>query len=225
MGVSYASTAVVRTGAERLTLIRRTYSVVLGGVIVTMLGVATALTQPQIMQAVLAHPFITLMLMFAPLLMAQRTARTFPANVGFTFLFTFLEGLWLAPFLALAERGQPGIIVQAGVLTGAAFGTLTTFAFVSRRDFSAWGGFFITGLVVALLASLLNIFVLHNAAADLWLAGAIVVIFSGLLVFDTWRLRNVYGPEDYIPAAINIYLDLLNLFIALIRILGGGRRN
>ena len=214
MGVSYASTAVARTGAERLTLIRRTYSVVLGGVIVTMLGVATALTQPQIMQAVLAHPFITLILMFAPLLMAQRTARVFPANVGFTFLFTFLEGLWLAPFLALAERGQPGIIVQAGVLTGAAFATLTTFAFVSRRDFSAWGGFFITGLVVVLLASLLNVFVLHNSAADLWLAGAIVLVFSGLLVFDTWRLRNVYGPDDYIPAAINIYLDLLNLFIA-----------
>ena len=47
---------------------------------------------------------------------------------------------------------------------------------------------------------------------------------SGLLIFDTWRLRNVYGPDDYVGAAVNIYLDLLNMFLAIIRILGG-RRN
>jgi modulator of FtsH protease len=224
MGVSYAASTVVRTGAERLTLIRRTYAVVFAGVLVTALGVLTAFTQPQIMSAVMAHPFLTFLITFAPLLMAQRTARTFPANIGFTFLFTFLEGLWIAPFLALAERSQPGVIGEAGLLTAAAFGTLTTYALVSRRDFSAWFGFFFTGLVIVLLTSLLNIFVLHNAGVGLWIAGAIVLVFSGLLVFDTWRLRNVYGPEDYIPAAVNIYLDLLNLFLALLRILGGGRQ-
>jgi modulator of FtsH protease len=224
MGVSYATGSVVRTGAERLTLVRRTYALVFAGVLVTALGVLTAFTQPQVMAGVLAHPFLTFLIPFAPLLMAQRTARTFPANVGFMFLFTFLEGLWLAPFLALAERGHPGIIREAAMLTGAAFGTLTLYALVSRRDFSAWFGFFFTGLVVVLLAGLLNMFVLHSTGVDLWLAGAVVLVFSGLLVFDTWRLRNVYGPDDYIPAAINIYLDLLNLFVAIIRILGGGRR-
>jgi FtsH-binding integral membrane protein len=224
MGVSYATGSVVRTGAERLTLVRRTYALVFAGVLVTALGVLTAFTQPQVMAGVLAHPFLTFLIPFAPLLMAQRTARTFPANVGFMFLFTFLEGLWLAPFLALAERGHPGIIGEAAILTGAAFGTLTLYALVSRRDFSAWFGFFFTGLIVVLLAGLLNMFVLHSTGVDLWLAGAVVLVFSGLLVFDTWRLRNVYGPDDYIPAAINIYHDLLNLFVAIIRILGGGRR-
>jgi len=224
MGMSYTASTVVRTGAERLTLIRRTYALVFAGVLVSALGVATAMTQPRIMATVAAHPFLTFMFIFAPLLMAQRTARVFPANVGFTFLFTFLEGLWLAPFLALAERNQPGIIGEAAVLTGAAFGTLTIYAFVSRRDFSAWFGFFVTGLIVVLLATVLNLFVLHNTGVDLLLAGAIVLVFSGLLVFDTWRLRNVYGPDDYVPAAINIYLDLLNLFLAIIRILSGGRR-
>jgi modulator of FtsH protease len=224
MGVSYATHTIARTDAERLTLIRRTYALVCAGILITGLGVVTAFTQPRIMAAVLAHPFLTFLIPFAPLLMAQRTARTFPANVGFLFLYTFLEGLWLSPFLALAERGQPGIIGEAAILTGAAFGTLTLYAFVSRRDFSAWFGFFFTGLVVVLLAGLLNMFVLHSAGIDLWLAGVIVLVFSGLLVFDTWRLRNVYGPDDYVPAAINIYLDLLNLFVAIIRILGGGQR-
>ena len=58
---------------------------------------------------------------------------------------------------------------------------------------------------------------------DLWLAGVTVLVFSGLLVFDTWRIRNSFGPNEYVGAAVTIYLDLLNLFMAFLRILGGRR--
>jgi FtsH-binding integral membrane protein len=58
---------------------------------------------------------------------------------------------------------------------------------------------------------------------DLWLAGVTVLVFSGLLVFDTWRIRNRFGPNEYVGAAVTIYLDLLNLFLAFLRILGGRR--
>ena len=224
MGISYAPTAAVHTDVERLTLIRRTYLVVLAGLLVTMAAVAVAFSQPQIMGAVAAHPFIMLLVSFAPLFAAQRTARTFPANVGFTFLFTFLIGLMLAPFLALAERSQPGILSNAAILTGTTFAALTGYAFISRRNFSALGGFFFTGLVVLIVTGLLNAFVLKSTGVAMWLAGATVLVFSGLLVFDTWRLRNSYGPDDYIPAAINIYLDFINLFTAILRLLMGGQR-
>jgi FtsH-binding integral membrane protein len=50
-----------------------------------------------------------------------------------------------------------------------------------------------------------------------------VLLFSGLLVYDTWRLRNQYGPDEYVGAAVQIYLDLLNMFMALLRILGNRR--
>jgi modulator of FtsH protease len=224
MAISYVPTAVVHTDAERLTLIRRTYLVVLAGLLVTMAAVAVAFSQPQIMGAVAAHPFIMLLVSFAPLFMAQRAARTFPANVGFTFLFTFLIGLMLAPFLALAERSQPGILSNAAILTGTTFAALTGYAFISRRNFSALGGFFFTGLIVLMVTGLLNAFVLKSSGVAMWLAGATVLVFSGLLVFDTWRLRNSYGPSDYIPAAINIYLDFINLFTAILRLLMGGQR-
>ncbi len=225
MGVSYATSTLVRTGAERLTLIRRTYALVLAGLLVTMLGVVVAGTQPQILAVVAAHPFLTFFVSLAPLFMAQRTARTFPANVGFMFLYTFLVGLWLAPLLLVVERSQPGILGQTALLSGTAFGGLTMYALVSRRDFSAWGGFFLVGLLVVLVTGLLNAFLLHSVGAGLWIAAGTVLVFSGLLVFDTWRIRNVYGPDDYIPAAINIYLDFINLFLAVLRLLGGGNRN
>ena len=108
-------------------------------------------------------------------------------------------------------------------LTIGTFGVLTAYAFVSRRDFSAWGGFFVTGLWVLIGTSLLNLF-FHNETASLWIAAAGMLVFSGLLLFDTWRLRNVYGPNDYVQAAVAIYLDLLNMFLFMLRLLGG-RRN
>jgi FtsH-binding integral membrane protein len=225
MGVSYTGT-LVRTGEERATLVRRTYGLVFVSVIITALGVAFCLSQPSVFQAVAQHPFITMLAMFAPLWMAMRARKEFPKNIILTLVFTFIEGIFIAPFLALAESRTPGIIGQAGILTLSTFGVLTLYAVVSKRDFSAWGSFFIIGLWVLIATSILNFF-FQSAIASLWIAGATVLVFSGLLVFDTWRLlrTNQFGPEDYVPAAVNIYLDLLNLFLALVRLLGGGRRS
>jgi len=224
MGVSLPGT-LVRTGEERATLVRRTYGLVFISVIVTALGVAFGFTQPVLMQAVSQHPIITMLAMFAPLLMAMQARRSFPKNIILTLIFTFIEGIWIAPFLLMAEQRSPGIVGQAGLLTLSTFGVLSLYAVVSRRDFSAWGSFFIIGLWVLIATSVINMFV-GSALGSLWIAGGTVLVFSGLLVFDTWRIvrSGQYGPDDYVPAAVNIYLDLLNLFLAIISLLGGGRR-
>lgn len=225
MGYSYAPAVQVRTGAERATLARRTYGLVFLSVLVTMLGAAFAFSQPALMQGVIQHPFITFICMFIPLIMAQRSARVFPKNIILTFLFTFIEGIWLAPFLFMAERNAPGVVTQAAGLTFAAFGVLSLYAVMSRRDFSAWGSFLTVGVVVLFVALLINMFV-ASAAAGLWLSVIGVLIFSGLLVFDTWRLlrSGAYGQDDYVMTAVAIYLDLLNMFIFILSLLGGGRR-
>ena len=224
MGVSFAGT-LVRSGEERATLVRRTYGLVFVSVIVTALGVAFARTQPALMQAVIEHPIITMIAMFAPLWMAMRARHSYPRNLILVLLFTFIEGLFIAPFLTLAERQSPGIVGQAGVLTLSTFGVLSLYALISKRDFSAWGSFFFVGLWVLIATSLLNIF-FPTALGTLWIAAGTVLVFSGLLVFDTWRIvrSGQYGPDDYVPAAVNIYLDLLNLFLAIVSLLGGGRR-
>jgi FtsH-binding integral membrane protein len=225
MGVSLPGT-LVRTGEERATLVRRTYGLVFISVIVTALGVAFGFTQPALMQAVAQHPIISMLAMFAPLFMAMQARRSFPKNIILTLIFTFIEGIWIAPFLFMAERGTPGIVGQAGLLTLSTFGVLSLYAVMSKRDFSAWGSFFIVGLWVLIATSLINMFV-GSALASLWIAAGTVLVFSGLLVFDTWRIvrSGQYGPDDYVPAAVNIYLDLLNLFLAILSLLGGRRRS
>jgi modulator of FtsH protease len=212
----------VRTGAERATLVKRTYLLVLAGVAVTIAGVAFTFTQPRLLQWVLAHPFITMLLAFVPLLMADRARTAFPANIGLTLLFTFTMGVMISPAMYYYARTTPQLLPQAAMLTLSTFSVLTGYAWVSKRDFSAWGGFLIVGLWVLIGTSLLNLF-FQNQSASLWLAGASVLVFSGLLIFDTWRLRNVYGPDDYVQAAVAIYLDLLNMFMAIVRLLGGRR--
>jgi FtsH-binding integral membrane protein len=221
MGVSLpaGTRTFVRSGAERATLVRRTYTLVLASVVMTIGGVAFAFTQERLMFAVARHPFLTFLAVLAPLFLALNRRKSYPANIGLTLLFTFMEGIWLAPVLPTYGRLQPGVVGEAAVLTLGAFTVLTAYAFVSRRDFSAWGSFLTVGLFVLIATSFLNIF-FRNATADLWLASMTVLIFSGLLIFDTWRLKNVYGPDDYVQAALQIYLDLLNMFMAILRIVG-----
>lgn len=222
MGFSYA-TPVVRTGEERATLVRRTYTLVFVSVLVTMMGAAFGLSQPRIMQAVAEHQILMFLLMLAPLFLAMRARTAFPANIGFTLVFTFLEGIWISPLLFYYGRMAPGIISQAALLTGSTFAVLTAYAWLSRRDFSAWGGFLTVGVWVLIATSVVNIF-WRNEGASLWIAAVGVLIFSGLLIFDTWRLKNQFGPDDYVQAAVAIYLDLLNMFLFILRLLGG-RRN
>jgi FtsH-binding integral membrane protein len=213
---------IVRTGAERATLVKRTYALVLAGVVLTIAGVAFTFSQPRLLEAVVRHPIITMLCAFAPLLLATRARTSFPANIGLALLFTFTMGVMISPVLYVYAATQPGLIGQAGLLTLSSFGVLTGYAWVSKRDFSAWGSFLVVGLWVLIGTSLLNLF-FQNQTASLWLAGASVLLFSGLLIFDTWRLRNVYGPDDYVQAAVAIYLDLLNMFMAILRLLGGRR--
>lgn len=224
MGVSYRpmTGVAVRTGAERATLVRRTYLLVLASVLVTMGGVSFAMSTPPVLAWTARHPIITMLGMFMPLIAAMKFRQVFPTNIGLVFLFTFVEGIAIAPLIYLYNQMQPGIVGQAALLTGTTFGILTLYAFVSRRDFSAWGGFFIVGLWVLIATSLLNMF-FRNPTASLWIAGATVFVFGGLLIFDTWRLKNVFGPDDYVQAAVSIYLDLLNMFLAILSLLGGRR--
>src|SRR5262245_5592557 len=102
MGISYrpmTGAVTVRTGAERATLGRRTYRLVLASVLVTMFGVSFALSTPAVLQFSAQHPIITFIGAIISLIAAQRLRNVFPTNIGLVFLFTFIEGIFIAPFI------------------------------------------------------------------------------------------------------------------------------
>jgi modulator of FtsH protease len=136
------------------------------------------------------------------------------------FAFTAVMGAALGPLLNryLGLPNGPAIVMQALGGTALIFLTLSGYALSSRKDFSYMGGFLMTGLIVAVVASLVNIF-LGIPVLSLAISAAVVMIMSGLILFDTSRIING-GETNYIRATISLYLNIYNLFTSLLHLLG-----
>jgi modulator of FtsH protease len=144
------------------------------------------------------------------------------------FLFTGFIGYTIGPFLdAFMHNYANGkeLITTALGGTGIIFFGLSAYVLMTRKDFSFMGGFLMVGLIVAFVAIIANIF-LKMPGLQLAISAALVVVFSGLILFDTSRIIN-NGERNYIMATIALYLDIVNLFQNLLVLLGGisGNRN
>ena len=135
------------------------------------------------------------------------------------FAFTGVMGASLGPMLNyyLSMPGGPALVMQALGGTGLVFFGLSAYALTTRKDFSYMGGFLMVGLLVAIVAMIANIF-LNIPALSLTISAAIVMIMSGLILFDTSRIING-GETNYIRATVALYLDIYNLFIHLLHLL------
>ncbi|MGF6971797.1 modulator of FtsH protease [Paraburkholderia sp. JPY465] len=155
--------------------------------------------------------------------------RTKDSAVGVFVLlgFTFFMGLMLSRILAfvLGFSNGPSLIMLAFGGTGVIFAAMATIATVSKRDFSGLGKWLFMGVIVILLASVANVF-LQLPALMLTVSVMAIVIFSAYIMFDVQRVVNG-GETNYITATLAIYLDLYNVFVNLLALLGifGGNRN
>ena len=122
----------------------------------------------------------------------------------------------LSAYLSLPNG--PELVMQALGGTALVFFGLSAYALTTRKDFSFLGGFLMVGLLVIVVASIANIF-FQVPAASLAISAAAVFIMSGLILFDTSRI--IHGGEtNYIRATVALYLDIYNLFVHLLHLLG-----
>lgn len=135
------------------------------------------------------------------------------------FAFTGVMGAALGPLLGhyLNMPGGPALVLQALGGTAVVFFGLSAYALTSRKDFSFLGGFLMVGLIVAVVAMIANIF-LNIPALSLTISAAVVMIMSGLILFDTSRIING-GETNYIRATVGLYLSIYNLFVHLLSLL------
>lgn len=141
-------------------------------------------------------------------------------NLAVLFAFTFVSGLTLTPILVrtLSMAGGASIVANAFILTSVAFAGLSIFAMKTDRDFSSMGKMLIVALIVVVVASIINIF-FGSPILQLAIASVAAVLFSAFILYDTQNIING-AYETPIEGAIALYLDFLNLFIALLQILG-----
>ncbi len=140
------------------------------------------------------------------------------AGIPVIFAITGLLGFGLGPVLSHYLAINPSIVMTAMGGTGAIFLVLSGYALTTRKDFSFMGGFLMVGLFVVLGAALMNIF-LGSSALFLALNAGIILIMSGLILFQTSSI--IHGGEtNYIMATASLFLSILNLFQALLHIIG-----
>ena len=141
-------------------------------------------------------------------------------NLGMLFLFTFLTGVSLVPLLAsMIGMGQGAVIGNAFLMTSVLFGALSLFAINSKSDFSSWGKPLFITLIVIVVASLVNYFFLQSPIMHIVITAGILLIFSLFTIYDTQNIANgAYDSE--VDAAVSLYLDFLNMFTAILQLLG-----
>lgn len=136
------------------------------------------------------------------------------------FIFTGLMGAGLGPtinaYISFYANGS-ALVAQALGGTAVIFLTLSGYALTTRKDFNFMAGFLMTGMVVMLVAMIANIF-FQIPALSLAISSAMVLLMSGMILFDTSRIVNG-GERNYIMATVGLYINLFNLFVHLLSLL------
>ncbi len=146
-----------------------------------------------------------------------RTANS-AAGIPTIFAITGLLGFGLGPVLAHYLSVNPSIVMTALGGTGVIFLGLSGYALTTRKDFSFLGGFVMVGMLVVLGAAILNIF-LGIPALFLAINAAVIMIMSAFILWETSSLIH-NGETNYIMATAGLFLSILNIFQALLHLLG-----
>src|SRR5215203_4919164 len=157
-----------------------------------------------------------------------RIDRLQPATaLGLFMVYAGLLGLMLSSVF-LTYTGAS--ITRVFFISAASFGALSLYGYTTQRDLSAMGTFLMMGLFGIIIASLVNIF-LKSSGLD-WIISVIGVgVFAGLTAYDTQRIKEMYSSMDddgtlgrkAVMGALSLYLDFINLFMMLLRLVGDRR--
>lgn len=155
------------------------------------------------------------------LFIGLRITRNKPGlNLVALFIFTFATGVSLVPLLSIfIGSGNGDVIGNAFLMTSVLFGSLSLFAINSKKDYSSWGKPLFITLIVVIIATLINMFLLQSSMAHVIITAVILILFSFFTIYDTQNIANgaYSSPVD---AAVSLYLDFLNMFTALLQLLG-----
>ena len=201
-----------------VSFMKKTYQLLAASMIAASLG--AFITMPYA-QTVMDYRWGIFALELFMLFFGLNMTRNKPTlNILALFTFTFLTGVSLVPLLAsLIGMGNGAVIGNAFLMTSVLFGSLSLFAINSTTDFSNWGKPLFITLIVVIIASLINAFVLHSPMMHIIITAGVLILFGFFTIYDTQNIAN--GAYDSpVDAAVALYLDFLNMFTALLQIFG-----
>ena len=168
------------------------------------------------------HPglIVTLVGYFGLIFLASRF-RNSALGLLFVFALTGFMGLTLGPIVSFYVQALPNggqLVMTALGGTGIIFVGLSSYALISRKDFSFIGGMLFAGILVAFIAGL-GAAIFSIPALSLAVSAMFILLMSGLILYQTSQI--IHGGEtNYIMATITLYVGIYNLFLSLLHLLG-----
>lgn len=218
------------------TFLVRVYTFMALGLGITGLVALAVASSPAAMAFIFGGRWILMGLIVAELLLvftfASVAARAGAGVAALMLLvYSVLNGVTLASIFLVYTGGS---IASTFLVTGVTFGALAAYGTVTKRDLSSLGSFAMMGLVGVVIASIVNLFL--GSPMLYWLTTfAGVLVFTGLAVYDAAKLKALgevaatQGRDTQtklaLQGALSLYLDFINLFLMLLRIFGGRRRD
>lgn len=214
---------------------RHVYQWMTAGLAVTGVTAWLTATNPTLQQIVFGHGMMPIIILavavFAlPLVISGMISRlSAGAATGLFMLYGALMGVFLSSVLLVYTGAS---VVTAFVSTAGMFLAMSLYGTITKRDLTSLGSFLMMGLIGLIIAMVVNIF-LRNGMMEMVISAVGVLIFTGLTAYDTQRIRafGAGAPLDdsaairrgAILGALTLYLDFINLFLMLLRLLGDRR--
>lgn len=213
------------TQDERTEFYRKTYGNVAMGVLVFILLEAVLLRIDPLVNAMLSLQGYSWLLLLGGFMgvtwvaqnLAYKNADKKLQYLGY-FLYILAEALIFVPliYIAIYYGGGPTMVSQAGIVTLAMFFGLTAAVFMTKADFS----FLRTGLTIGFFIALGLIVAgtIFGFNLGLWFSVGMVLLASGSILYSTHQVKNQFGTEQYVPAALSLFASLMLLFWYVLQI-------
>jgi FtsH-binding integral membrane protein len=231
----YYTPEASRTAQAVAGFMRRVYVWMTLGLVVTGCVAYLAVTSPTVINALfLTHgmaPFIVLCVAELGIVffLSAKVTTLAPATASaLFFVYAGLNGLTIAPLLLFYTQES---VAEAFFISAGMFGAMSVYGAVTKRDLTGFGDFLRMGLIGLLIAIVANIFI-GEEKASLVISVMAVLIFTGLAAYDSFKWRRIAAASGQgdevmrsvaVAAALEMYLDFINIFIHLLRIMGKRR--
>lgn len=214
----------------RRGFIRKVYSILMVQLSISMAFIAWFLYHKPTQRFVQSHfelfiiAIVILFVTMIALVCCGELRRKAPTNYIFLFIFTLAESFLLAVSSSTYKADE--VMMAVGITAAVCLG-LTLFAFQTKYDFTMCGGFLFVCVLILFIFGIVAIFV-HGKIIKLVYASLGALIFSIYLVYDTQLMmggshKYSISPEEYVFAALNLYLDVVNIFIYILTIIGAAK--
>jgi hypothetical protein len=225
--------SVDAVAAEQQRFMVRVYNWMTAGLAITGFMAFYVSGNETIMSIIFGNPIMPIVLMIVQIgLVFWLASRVMQMSVSqATGVFMLYAGLTGVTFSFIFVVYTSASITSTFLVTAGTFGAMSLYGYTTKKDLTSWGSFLFMGLIGIIIASVVNMF-MQSSMMHMIITYAGVLIFVGLTAYDTQKIKemNILGNEgtdedtkEAIRGALTLYLDFINLFLMLLRLMGDRR--